>query len=76
MIHVLLRRLALAALMFAVVPLAHAQTPSGCGGAMPAVPGADDRGPANLGVLKIALVRYRCTEYDKDVEAVLAEARA
>ena len=76
MIHILLRRLALAALLFAIVPLAHAQTPSGCGAAQPALPAIDDPGPPNLGVLKIVLVSYRCTEYDKDIEAVLAEARA
>ncbi len=75
MIDVLLRRLALAVLMFAAVPLAHAQAPSGCGAPMPAAPKIDDPGPANLGMLKIALVRYRCTEYDKDVQSVLAEAR-
>ena len=75
MIHLLLRRLAFAIFMISAAPAAHSQTPAGCDAAAPAVPNLYDAGPANLGVLKIALIRYRCTDYDADVAAVIAEAR-
>lgn len=75
MIDTVLRRLALAAAMFAAVPLAHAQTPTGCDVTAAPVPALTEKGPANLGVLKIALIRYRCADYDADVASVVAEAR-
>jgi len=75
MIGIFLRRSALAALLVCSILPAHAQAPAGCPATQPP-PAIDDAGPPNLGVLKLALLRYRCNDYDRDLKAVIAEARA
>ena len=62
------------ALALALRP-ALAQLPDGCD-PPPDRPKLDQARPINLGQLKIELVHYRCTRYDRDVAKVLREARA
>lgn len=66
---------ALALLCCAFIVSVQAQTPSGCAVPPPA-PKLDASAPINIGLLKLALIRYRCMDYDNEVAATLAEAKA
>lgn len=70
-----LRFFAFLAFACAVAGPAAADMPSGCA-APPAAPDFEASGPINLGLLKRALIRYRCTDYDAEVAATLAAATA
>ncbi len=62
------------ALLASAAPSAQAQTPSGCAVPPPA-PKLDASTPINLGILKLALIRYRCMDYDNEVATAVTEAR-
>lgn len=72
MIRTAARLLALFAFLLAVHET-HAQVPAGCA-TVPEAPTLDISAPINLGLLKRALIRYRCLDYDNEVAAVLDEA--
>ncbi len=70
---VLTRLVAAALLALAAAATAHAENVVGCQ-KPPAKHAVDTRWPINIGVLAPQLVAYRCSDYIKDVAAVLAGA--
>jgi predicted secreted acid phosphatase len=65
-----------AALLFLTIAagIAQAQTPLGCD-PPPSDVAADFSHPPNLDLIKRRLLYYRCTRYDSDLAAIIAEAR-
>lgn len=74
-IHKLVVTLCAVALLIAAGPSAtRAEIPAGCD-PRPSPQKLDSSWPINLGLLKLQLVYYRCTNYDDDVAKVLRTAR-
>jgi predicted secreted acid phosphatase len=65
---------AIALYVIATFSSARSQVPAGCD-SISGPPPFDFSQPLNLGLIKQQLVYYRCTKYDDDIAAVLAEAR-